>query len=158
METLRTLDGLVDGYLPDCKYVSRDLAARLSGAEDYPDVVFPALEEMMRQTGAVRLDDKGIALSGTIIRHLVLPGHTNESRLVLERLAAYKDTAWISLLFQYTPMGALSEHKELQRYLTARECDKVFAFMEELGITEGYVQDRASKGTAFIPIFDLTGV
>lgn len=158
VETLRMMEGYVDVYLPDCKYASRELASSLSGAANYFDYAAPAILEMARQTGPVVLDENGIAQKGTIVRHLVLPGHTKESMAVLDWLATIKDRIWVSLLFQYTPMGDLSAHKELQRPLTRRECDKVWTYMNDLGIRNGYVQDRTSSGTEAIPVFDLTGI
>lgn len=157
-ETLRSLEGLVDVYLPDCKYVDNGLSAVLSGAGDYFTYASAAIQEMARQTGPVVLDESGMMQRGTMVRHLVLPGHTKNSLEVLEWLASIKDSVWVSLMFQYTPCGDLTGYKELQRSLTRRECEKVWAQMEALGITEGYVQERESTGTAMIPAFDLTGV
>lgn len=158
VETLRLLDGIVDVYLPDCKYIHTDIAEELSGVADYFDYASQAILEMARQTGPVSLDDDSIITKGTIVRHLVLPGHTRESMAVLDWLEQYKERLWISLMFQYTPMGDINNHKELQRALTARECNKVFDYMQSLGIQGGYVQSRQSSGKDAIPTFDLTGV
>jgi len=158
VETLQMLDGYIDIYLPDCKYIHTDIAASLSRAGDYFAHAAPAILEMARQTGPVQLNEQGIAQNGTIVRHLVLPGHTKESMAVLDWLATIKDKVWVSLMLQYTPMGDLENHKELQRPLTRRECEKIWLYMQELGITDGYIQDRASTGTNEIPSFDLTGV
>ena len=158
VETLHRLEGLVDVYLPDCKYVDSNLSLALSGVEDYFKYASAAIVEMARQTGPVELDEQGIAQKGTIVRHLVLPGHTKNSMAVLDWLSTIKDEVWVSLMFQYTPCGDLSEHKELQRPLTRRECEKVWCYMNDLGITNGYVQDRKSTGTLMIPDFDLTGL
>ena len=157
-ETLRALEGLVDVYLPDCKYVDRHLAASLSGAPDYFEFASAAIKEMTRQTGPVLLDKEGIIKRGTIVRHLVLPGHTRNSLDVLDWLATIKEQIWVSLMFQYTPCGELTDHNELQRALTRRECDKVWQQMNNLGIVNGYVQDRKSSGTIMIPEFDGTGL
>lgn len=158
VETLRMLDGLIDVYLPDCKYAHGELAASLSGAHDYFEHASSAILEMARQTGPVTLDENGIVQRGTIVRHLVLPGHTRESMAVLDWLAQHKDKLWVSLMFQYTPMGNIDEYKELQRSLSARECTKVWDYMNSLGIHDGYVQSRQSSGKGMIPAFDLTGV
>ncbi len=158
VETLQMLDGMIDVYLPDCKYVHGDIANELSDAADYFAYASAAIQEMARQTGPVTLDERGIISSGTIVRHLVLPGHTRESMAVLDWLAQYKETIWISLMFQYTPMGDIADYKELQRTLTKRECDKVWNHMQSLGIQYGYVQSRQSAGGDAIPAFDLTGV
>lgn len=158
VETLRSLEGLVDVYLPDLKYVSAELASALSGAPDYFPRAAAAILEMARQTGPMTLDENGLAVRGTMVRHLVLPAHTRESIAVLDWLTAHKDAVWVSLLFQYTPVLPCPDHPELNRPLTARECDKVWNAMLERGITDGYVQDRQSSGTQYIPSFDLTGV
>ena len=158
VETLRSLEGLVDVYLPDCKYIHPDIAAALSGAADYFNYAAPAILEMARQTGPVELDTTGMIRKGTIVRHLVLPGHTKESLAVLDWLAQHKEKFWISLMFQYTPVGDLTNYPELTRPLTRRECDKVWAYMDGLGIVDGYVQSRESSGGKMIPSFDLTGV
>ena len=157
VETLKMLDGMIDIYLPDCKYADNELSSALSGAADYFTYASVAIQEMVRQTGPVQLNTDGIAQKGTIVRHLVLPGHTKNSIKVLDWLATIPDI-WVSLMFQYTPYGDLSNHKELQRPLTRRECDKVWEHMNNLGITAGYVQDRKSSGTKMIPEFDLTGL
>lgn len=157
VETLRSLEGLVDIYLPDLKYVSRDLAADLSGAVDYPDRALPAIREMVRQTGAFTLDERGIAKRGTLVRHLVLPAHTRESLAVLDKLAEIPDI-WVSLMCQYTPILSIEGHPELSRRVTQREYDKVTDHLLVLCLTDGYIQDRTSAEISYIPVFDNTGV
>lgn len=156
VETLKMLEGLVDVYLPDCKYVDSALSSALSDAPDYFRFASQAIPEMVRQTGPMALDDQGILQKGTLVRHLVLPGHTKNSIEVLDWLASVGNI-WVSLMFQYTPCGNLEHHKELQRPLTRRECDKVWGHLAELGL-QGYVQDRESNGTEMIPAFDLSGI
>lgn len=157
VETLRSLEGLVDCYLPDVKYHSPELAAALSGAADYPTVALKAVREMVRQTGPVLLDERGIMRRGTLVRQLVLPAHTKDAMAVLDSLAAIPDI-WVSLMFQYTPLAEVEGYPELSRRLTARECDKLFSHLTSLGLTNGYVQSRDSADTAYIPVFDNTGV
>ena len=156
VETLKMFEGLVDVYLPDCKYVDTALSSILSDVSDYFQYASLAIREMVRQTGPVALDDAGLVQKGTIVRHLVLPGHTKNSLEVLDWLATVENI-WVSLMFQYTPYGNLERHKELQRPLTRRECDKVWGHLADLGLP-GYVQDRNSNGTEMIPAFDLTGI
>lgn len=159
VETLRMLDGAVDIYLPDLKYADGELARRFSCVEDYFEVASQAIIEMARQTGPMVLDDDGIARRGTMVRHLLLPGHTKSSMAVLDWLAAHlAGQVWISLMFQYTPMERNYPYPELNRRATARECEKVWNRLTELGLTDGYVQDMESAGKGFIPAFDLTGV
>ncbi len=158
VETLRSLEGLVDVYLPDLKYVSPALAGALSGASDYPDFACAAVLEMARQTGPAQVDQRGLLTRGTMVRHLVLPGHTAQSIAVIDWLSAHlPHGSLVSLLFQYTPMGAMDGFPELSRRLTKRECDKVWQHLANTTL-EGYVQDRESAGTEMIPHFDMTGV
>ncbi len=156
-ETLRSLEGLIDVYLPDLKYVTPALAAELSQAADYPTVAVEAIREMVRQTGPFTQDEHGIVTRGTLVRHLVLPGHTRESLAVLDTIADIPD-AWISLMCQYTPVLAVDGHPELSRRVTKREYEKVTDRLFERGLCNGYVQDRSSAKTAYIPAFDNAGV
>ncbi len=157
VETLRSLEGLIDLYLPDYKYADNALAESLSGVTHYRETALEAIEEMIRQVGHLHIEN-GSATRGTLIRHLVLPGHTQNSLAALKDLRErFSDSVFISLLFQYTPVLPLAQ-KELNRTLTARECRKVFDAMCELGLENGYVQDLSSASSKAIPRFDLTGV
>ena len=159
VETLRLLEGDIDVYLPDIKYADSALAARFSCATDYPETAFAAVAEMLRQTGSIELDDRGIAKRGTLIRHLVLPLHTHDSMAVLDRIASqFGADTWVSLMFQYTPVKPLEQFPELNRGLTARERDRVEQHLYALGLNNGYVQLPESRGKTFIPDFDLTGI
>ena len=156
-ETLRALEGVIDIYLPDLKYSSNSLAGELSGAFDYTAYALPAIQEMIRQTGPMVLDDDGIARRGTIVRHLVIPGHTADSMEVLRWIQDNlpKDT-YVSVLMQYTPIGCLPP--PLNRPLTRREYRKIRDYAGEIGLENGYIQQYGSDGTEKIPAFDLTGV
>lgn len=157
VDTLRSLEGLVDVYLPDLKYVTGALAAELSGAADYPETALMAIREMVRQTGPMQHDARGIATRGTLVRHLILPAHTRESLAVLDALSGIPDV-WVSLMCQYTPVVSVDGHPELSRRVTKREYDKVTYHLLALGLNDGYVQDRSSANTTYIPAFDTTGV
>lgn len=159
VETLRALEGVVDIYLPDMKYADPSLAASLSGVTDYFERASAAVLEMARQTGTMILDEKGMAKRGTLVRHLVLPGHTKNSLAVLQWMAdSLPDGVWVSLLFQYTPLREIEGFPELSRRLTRREREKVFDRMVNLGLTEGYAQEAGCDTVSFIPAFDGTGV
>lgn len=143
VETLRSLEGLVDIYLPDFKYMDSDLAARYSHAPDYPEVATAALEEMKRQVGGVlKVDDGGRAYRGLIVRHLVLPRHTDNSLAVLERLADLFNpfTLRLSLMAQYFPPRQ-GLPAPLDRTLTAEEYGVVVNHAAELGFTSGWIQE-----------------
>ncbi len=159
VETLQTLEGLVDVYLPDFKYIDNALGLALSGVPDYAERATEAVLEMVRQTGPMQLDEDGIATRGTMVRHLVLPGHTRHSMAVLDHLAAtLPHGTFVSLLFQYTPMGDVEGFPTLSRRVTPRERDKVFDYMLACGLTDGYAQEAGSASKGYIPEFDLTGV
>jgi len=156
-QTLKSLEGYIDIYLPDYKYADDALAQNFSGIEHYRETALSAIGEMLRQVGHLQTEN-GHAVSGVMIRHLVLPAHTKNSIAALQDIREYFGSdVHISLLFQYTPVTVLP-HKELNRTLTERECRKVFDAMCALGLENGYVQDLSSASDAFIPAFDLTGV
>ena len=160
VEMLRRLEGLVDVYLPDFKYASEELAARYSGAPDYPEVATAAIREMLRQRGAVRFGADGMMKSGVIVRHLVLPSHRRESIAAVERLAAAvppKDVR-LSLMSQYTPDFVDGERfPSLARRVTSFEYGSVLDRAVALGF-EGYFQSRASATADFTPDFENRGV
>ena len=155
VESLRMLEGLVDVYLPDFKYMSPDLAAAYSAASDYPAVATEAVKEMYRQTGSITFDGDGIARKGVIVRHLVLPGCRADSMAVLRHLAEILpvEDIRVSVMRQYTPDFAMDcPHKNLHRRLTAFEYDSVLAVADELGIV-GYSQGKDAADKAFTPEF-----
>lgn len=158
IETLKMLDGAVDIYLPDFKYIRPDKALKYSKAEDYPQVAEEALAEMKRQVGDDVFNENGIMQRGMIIRHLVLPSNTNSSISALDYLAENFGDTYISVMAQYVPCGDLTEYKEINRSLTQREYDKVVNHIFDLGLQKIFVQELESAVTDYIPDFDLTGV
>ena len=158
VETLRALEGKVDVYLPDLKYVTPALAEKYSGAADYPGAAKAAILEMYRQRGPARMED-GLLKSGVLIRHLILPGQAAEAKRVMDWAAsAFPPGAVLfSLLAQYTPVGTLDGFPELRRPLRPSELRAAREYMENLGLA-GYVQELDSVGEEFIPAFDLTGL
>lgn len=158
VDTLKLLDGLVDIYLPDFKYMRNDKALRYSRAEDYPQFAMPALTEMKRQVGNDVFDENGIMKRGMIIRHLVLPGNTNSAIQALDYLAENFADTYISVMAQYVPCTNLSEYKEINRKITKREYDKVVDHILELGLEKVFLQKLESATEDYIPDFDLSGV
>jgi putative pyruvate formate lyase activating enzyme len=155
VDMLRRLEGLVDVYLPDFKYISADLSLTYSGAPDYADRAAEALEEMYRQTGKVSFDEEGILKRGVIVRHLVLPGCREDSVRVLRRIAELVPVSDVrlSLMSQYTPEFAMDcPYENLHRRVTSFEYRSVLREAEALGF-EGYCQDRSSATDAFTPAF-----
>lgn len=159
VSTLKGLEGLVDVYLPDFKYISPDRSEKYSDAADYFDFASKALLEMKRQCPENIFDSSGIMQKGMIIRHLVLPQNTNQSIKILEWIRDNLGTdTLISLMSQYTPCGEADKYKELTRKITAREYEKVVSAAEEMGFKNIFTQDYASASENFIPDFDFTGV
>ncbi|MBR4157735.1 MAG: radical SAM protein [Oscillospiraceae bacterium] len=158
VEALRQLDGLVQVYMPDLKYLSSPLAARFSAAPDYPEKAVAAIEEMVRQTGPFALDEDGMLIRGVLIRHLVLPGQLDNSFDVIDYVASHfpGDTVLFSLMSQFTP----NEHcpPELRRTLTREEYSRCRSYLELSGIENGFFQELDAAGPEMIPDFDLTGV
>jgi len=158
VETLRALEGRVQVYLPDLKYIDPESSRKYSAARDYFDYAAPALKEMLRQVGPVELDDDGIIRRGLIVRHLILPGCAEESMRVLDWIAEELPGAWISLMAQYLPFGDVQGVDELDRRLTQEEYDRVVDHLMNLGLEDGFVQELSSSDEKYIPSFDLTGV
>ena len=158
METLRVMEGRVQVYLPDLKYVSPDLSARYSGARDYFEFAAPALKEMLRQVGPVELDSEGIIRSGLIVRHLILPGQVENSKQALTWIAENLPGAWVSLMAQYLPMGNIKGVDQLERPITQAEYDEVCEHMFDLGLEDGFVQELEASDAKYIPAWDLTGI
>lgn len=157
VETLRSLEGKVQVWLPDLKYVDSGLSQDLSGAADYFDAASAAIEEMVRQTGDYVLED-GLLKRGVLIRHLMLPGRLENTKAVLDWVAETfrPGQVLLSLMAQYTPQPGAEGL--LSRRVTGAEYRAALRYMENLGITDGYCQDAASARAEYTPDFDLTGV
>lgn len=168
-ETLGLLDGLVDVYLPDFKYIRAETAARYSNAPDYFAAASKALAEMVRQVGQPRFHEsggrdkyaceEGIMTRGVIVRHLVLPEHVEESKEIIRYLyETYGDTIYISIMNQYTPCVRGGLPDELRRRLTQEEYDEVVDYAVALGVENGFIQEGETADESFIPPFDEEGV
>ena len=157
VETLRTLEGKVQIYLPDLKYALEGPAAALSAAPDYFPVAREAILEMYRQTGPYEMED-GLLKKGVVIRHLVLPGQMENTRRCIDWVAQTFRPGQVlfSLMAQYTPQpGATGP---MARHVTRAEYAAAVAYMENCGITDGFTQERTSAREEYTPDFDLTGV
>ena len=159
VDTLQSLAGKVDIYLPDLKYLDNSYAARYSGASDYPETATAAIMEMYRQTGPCVFDEDGILKKGVIIRHLVLPGRLEEAKAVMDWIAGHfaPGDVLLSLMSQYTPCGKAKDDPSLSRTLRPSEARNAREYMNNLGL-EGFVQEDSSAQSEYIPPFDLTGV
>lgn len=167
VETLKLLENYVDIYLTDVKYFDNQLAMKYSGAKDYFEVSMKALKEMIRQKGnpeffgGSNVDTQGAILKkGVIVRHLVLPGHREDSIRILQYLAKYfdKESYILTLMSQFTPFYKCSEYKEINRRVMTFEYNRVVEQAMMLGLDCGYIQDRSSAKEQYTPDFNLEGV
>ena len=158
-DTLKMLDGYIDIYLPDFKYMDSEAAEKYSSAADYPEYAKAAVTEMCRQTGECVFDEKGLMKKGVIIRHLALPTMRHDSVRVLEWIAENlpRECIRISLMSQYTPFHRSHEYKELNRRISTFEYNYVLSKARELGL-EGYMQEKSSAKEEYTPDFDLLGI
>ena len=156
---LKLLEGIVDVYLPDFKYMDSTLSARYSRAKDYPSVAKQALSEMVRQQPDVVIDDStGLIQKGVIVRQLLLPGHVNDAKAVLKYLYdTYHDHVYISMMSQFTPI-ALKDYPEINRTVTRREYERLVDYALKIGITNAFIQEGDVAKDSFIPAFDCEGV
>lgn len=162
VETIKRLEGYVDIYLPDFKYMSPGLSKKYSHAPDYAEVAKAAIAEMVRQTGKavfVNGDEDNLILRGTIVRHLTLPGCMEDSMQILKYLhETYGDTIYISIMNQFTPLSNLEKYPELNRKITDEEYETLVDYAIEIGIENGFIQEGDTAEESFIPAFDCEGV
>lgn len=156
---LKLLEGIVDVYLPDFKYMDSALSAKYSRAKDYPSVAKQALSEMVRQQPKVVIDDAtGLIQKGVIVRQLLLPGHVNDAKAILKYLHdTYQNSIYISMMSQFTPI-ALKAYPEINRTVTRREYERLIDYAIKIGITNAFIQEGDVAKDSFIPAFDCEGV
>lgn len=156
VETLRRMEGLVDIWLPDLKYVSPEPAERYSHAPDYFPVASAAIAEMVRQAGSPVFDTaSGLMKRGVLVRHLILPGQTADSKQVIRYLyGTYGDGIWMSIMNQYTPMKSIRRFPELNRKVSDEEYRSVVDYAADLGVTQAFVQEGEAAEESFIPDFE----
>ncbi|MBR3293385.1 MAG: radical SAM protein [Oscillospiraceae bacterium] len=160
VESLRLLEGLVQIYLPDLKYLRGDLAQRYSGASDYPKIAAAAICEMFRQTGPYQLDADGMLRRGLLIRHLILPEEDLNSMDVIDFVAEEfpRGSVLFSLMCQYTPMPGLEAFPALQKTVDAELNERLCHYMRRRGIEDGFWQEPSAATADMIPAFDGTGL
>lgn len=158
-ETIKRLEGYVDIYLPDFKYMNDDIAERYSHCPDYSTYAKESIEEMVRQTGKPEFFSDGIMKKGTIVRHLSLPGYLEDSKDILDYLHEnFKNDLYISIMNQYTPLVTVEKYPEINRKVTKKEYDELISYALMLGIKNAYTQEDETQDESFIPDFDGEGV
>lgn len=171
VDALKSLEGLVDIYLPDMKYYSSELSAKYSNAPDYFEKASAAIAEMYRQVGnpiiescdnnLLDYNNEPLMLmkKGVLVRHLLLPNQSKDSKKILRSLyETYGDNIYISIMNQYTPLAQVSEIPDLNRKVTKDEYDKIINFAIRLGISNAFIQDGDTAKESFIPAFDFEGI
>ncbi|MCI5700071.1 MAG: radical SAM protein [Lachnospiraceae bacterium] len=159
VETLKNLEGIVDIYLTDFKYMDREIAARYSKAADYPEAAKAALAEMVRQIKEADFDRQGMMKRGVIVRHLLLPNHVKNAKSVVKYVyETYGDRVYLSLMNQYTPLVQVKDIPDLNRRVTEREYEKLVSYAISLGVTHGFIQEGKTAKESFIPEFNYEGL
>ena len=160
VSSLRLLEGLVDIYLPDLKYHSKQLAQQYSHAPDYFETASKAIEEMFRQAGTPVFDSEtGLMKKGVIVRHLLLPGQTGDAKRILRYLHdTYGNDIYISIMNQYTPLRQAAQIPELNRRVSQAEYERVLSFADKIGIENGFMQVGNTAMESFIPDFHGEGL
>ena len=152
IETLKLLDGYIDVYLPDLKYYDNEIAKKYSNAENYFEVATKAIQEMYRQVGSPKLNERGVIEKGLMIRHLVLPNNIDNSKKVLKWIKENIDqNVYIDVMAQYFPTYKAKENKELNRKLTKEEYWEIEQFVYDLDIKNGYMQDLGEHEEEYVP-------
>jgi len=152
VEVLKEIDGLIDIYLPDLKYMKNDPAKKYSLADNYVEVATSSVKEMYRQVGNLETDKNGIAISGILVRHLVLPGSVGNSKAVMEFLAGLSGEMFISVMSQYSPCYKANNYPEIDRVINTSEYDEIVGFAVKLGLKNFFLQELESQ-SEYIPDF-----
>lgn len=155
-ETLKQLNGLIDVYLPDFKYFNDEVAINYSRAKNYYKTALNAIKEMLNQVGEVKLDSNGLIQKGAIIRHLVLPSHIDDSKIILKIIKDnFGDRVWVSLMSQYYPTYLVKNFPEINRLLAKDEYNEIKNFYKELNFSGGYFQELDSANKSYTPKFNI---
>ena len=153
IEALKRLEGLVDVYMPDLKFCDSGVSMALAGASDYFEVATKAISEMRRQQSRDVFDDEGYMQKGVLIRHLVLPSYTEDSKKILDWIASFDSDAYVSVMSQYFPARKDAEFSHLNRRLYRHEYESVKEYFFNVGLHNGYCQDAASATVDYLPDF-----
>ena len=159
VDSLKALEGLIDIYLPDFKYISPKLAGKYSHAPNYAEVAKAALREMVRQQPSCCFSKDGLLTRGVIVRHLLLPGQIKDAKAVLSYLfTTYGNQIFISIMNQFTPTKTLENYPEINRKVTKREYETLIDYALSLGIEHAFIQEGETAQESFIPDFTNQGV
>ncbi len=156
---LEILRDVIDIYLVDFKYMDEKLSHNYSMAKDYPEIAKDALGKMVEYAPNLIFNEKGILQKGVIVRHLCLPGHSEDSKNVLEYVyKTYGKNVLLSIMSQYTPVNENKEFPNLNTTLSEKEYDEILDFCIDIGIEEAFIQEGEAASESFIPNFDGQGI
>jgi len=159
IETIKSLDGYIDIYLPDIKYYSDKYAVKYSNAPNYFETAKNSVIEMFNQVGDIELSSDGIMKKGVIVRHLMLPGLLFDSKKILDFVYnTFNNRAYLSLMNQYTPFYKSCDYKEIDRKISRKSYDALINYALSIGIEKGFIQEDETQSESFIPDFDLRGI
>ena len=158
VDTINSLEGIIDVYLPDFKYFNNDIAIKYSKADNYFNYAKESLNEMVRQTGPCIFDENGLIKKGVIVRHLMLPEQKNDTKEILNYLyKTYKNDIYISIMNQYTPTNNV-KYNELKKPILKSDYEEIIDYALDLGITNAFCQEDETVSESFIPNFNFDGV
>ncbi len=157
IETIKMLNGYIDVYLPDLKYFNDDIAIKYSRANNYFDYASTSILEMIKQVGPCKFDENGLITKGVIVRHLLLPGHLDDSKEIIKYLSQYKDSIYISIMNQYTPIRKL-KYKNLNHPVKKDDYYELIDYADSLGIENAFCQEDETVSESFIPIWNFEGI
>ncbi|MDP4134249.1 MAG: radical SAM protein, partial [Bacillota bacterium] len=158
-DTIKLLDGIIDIYMPDFKYMSSSLSEKYSNASNYSEIVKKAIEAMVSEVGDLEFDEDGMMKKGVLIRHMLLPGCLDDSKEVMKYLYdTYKEKVYYSIMSQYTPLAWVKDYPEINRKVTKEEYEELIDFCVDMGMENAFVQEGEAAEESFIPMFDCEGV
>lgn len=156
VETIKSLKGYIDIYLPDLKYYNDKYAIKYSSAPNYFNQASKVIEEMFSQVGEAKFDDKGLMTKGLIVRHLMLPSLLFDSKKIIDYLYnTFGDSIYISIMNQYTPTHNASKYPEINKHLNPKHYESLINYCISLGIKNSFIQEQGTAKESFIPDFDL---
>lgn len=159
LETIKSLDGYIDVYLPDFKYFNDKYAIKYSKAPNYAENAIKVIDEMVKQVGSNKFDSEGRMIKGVIVRHLMLPGLLFDSKKVIDILYnRYHDNIYISIMNQYVPMFNACNFPEINKSLNPKHYDSLINYAADIGVTNGFIQDEGANTSKYTPSFNLEGV
>ncbi|WP_195469210.1 radical SAM protein [Clostridium sp. D43t1_170807_H7] len=159
LDTIKTLNGYIDVYLPDFKYFEDKYALKYSKIKGYSKNVLEVIDEMVKQVGHPKFNEDGIIVKGVIVRHLLLPGLLFDSKKIIDAIyKKFEDSVYISLMNQYTPMYNAKMYPEINKSINEKTYDSIINYALSLGVKNGFIQESGTNSEEFVPDFNNKGV